>query len=85
MAEITRDGRSKCTYKDCRQPLIKGEYRLGKRPPSVRYGHSPKTRWYHIDCCFKSFGSVTKKSKTITSLDDIEREARLPAVRSIED
>ena len=73
VAEITRDGRSKCTYKDCRQPLIKGEYRLGKRPPSVRYGHSPKTRWYHIDCCFKSFGSVTKKSKTITSLDDIER------------
>ena len=73
VAEITRDGRSKCTYKDCRQPLIKGEYRLGKRPPSVRYGHSPKTRWYHIDCCFKSFASVTKKSKTITSLDDIER------------
>ena len=73
VAEITRDGRSKCTYKDCRQPLIKGEYRLGKRPPSVRYGHSPKTRWYHIDCCFKSFSSVTKKSKTITSLDDIER------------
>ena len=73
VAEITRDGRSKCTYKDCRQPLIKGEYRLGKRPPSVRYGHSPKTRWYHIDCCFKSFGSVTRKSKTITSLDDIER------------
>ena len=50
-----------------------GRVPTGQRPPSVRYGHSPKTRWYHIDCCFKSFGSVTKKSKTITSLDDIER------------
>jgi hypothetical protein len=73
VADITRDGRSKCQAKGCRKQLVKGEYRLGKRPPSVRYGHSPKCRWYHVDCCFAAFASVAKKSKTITSLDDIER------------
>ncbi|KAK7248662.1 hypothetical protein SO694_00040066 [Aureococcus anophagefferens] len=48
------DGRSKRQSILCREYLRPGEPRIGKRPPSVRWGHSPK-RWYHIDCCFASF------------------------------
>jgi len=73
------DGRSKCQSILCREYLRPGEPRIGKRPPSVRWGHSPKTKWYHIDCCFASFKRTCKKSKTITSVDDIEGFASLDA------
>ena len=73
------DGRSKCQSILCREYLRPGEPRIGKRPPSVRWGHSPKTKWYHIDCCFASFERTCKTSKTITSVDDIEGFASLDA------
>ena len=46
----------------------------------MRHGHSRKTKWYHIECIFASFRRTCKKSKTITSVADLEGfESLLPA------
>ena len=63
--------RAKCA--ECSQPLELGGLYFGKTPPhascSVR---APRTKWYHLECIFKSFEKVNKETKTITSVDDIE-------------
>ena len=72
VAGLAEDGRSKCQSILCRAYLAPGEPRIGKRAPSVRHGHSRKTKWYHIECIFASFRRTCKKSKTITSVADLE-------------
>ena len=79
VAGSAEDGRSKCQSILCRAYLAPGEPRIGKRAPSVRHGHSPKTKWYHIACIFASFKRTCKKSKTITSTDDLEGFGKLEA------
>ena len=77
---MAEDGRSKCQSILCRAYLAPGEPRIGKRAPSVRHGHSRKTKWYHIECIFASFRRTCKKSKTITSVADVESfESLLPS------
>jgi len=78
VAGRTVDLRSKCTYKGCRRPLVPGDWRIGKMSPSVRHGHNLKTKWYHIPCIFASFSSSSKRSKTITSVADVEAFESLP-------
>ena len=73
------DGRSKCQSILCRAYLRPGEPRIGKKPPSVRWGHSPKTKWYHLGCAFVSFKRTCKKSKTITCVEDLEGFGSLDA------
>ena len=54
-AGVTQDTRSKCQYKGCRHALVPGDVRLGKKAPNYQFGHSPKTKWYHVECMFESF------------------------------
>lgn len=62
-AGITADCRSKCQHKGCRVPLLPGTVRIGKKSPSYHWGHSPKTKWYHVECVFESF-KVTRTRRT---------------------
>jgi hypothetical protein len=70
VADRARNGRSKCHERTCREFLCKGAPRIGKMPPSLR--HTMKTKWFHIECCFKSFDRVCYNTKTITSASEIE-------------
>jgi hypothetical protein len=70
-AAYADDSRSKCQDANCRRTIAPGSLRIGKNAPSVRHGHSPKTKWFHLDCAFASFARVCKRSKTITTLADV--------------
>ena len=86
-AGVATDGRAKCSESTCRLRLVPGTPRLGKVPPSLRcafqkvrsashetrrHGHNLKTKWYHIDCIFINFTRASRKSKTITAMEDVE-------------
>ena len=65
--------RPKCAWKECRQPLELGGLYFGKTPPHASFSvKKPKTKWYHIECIFESFKRAERKTKTITSEEDIE-------------
>ena len=65
------DSRAKC--RECGKNLVKGELRFGKIPPHAETTtYIPRTRWYHLECIFKSFKKVMSGTKTITSVEDIE-------------
>ena len=70
-AGVVKDTRSRCQYRHCRcRPLTPGMPRIGKKPPSLRYGTSLKTTWYHLECAFKAFRSCARKSRVVRSVDD---------------
>ena len=70
-AGYAEDCRSKCQFAECKRPIAVGQARIGKKPPSVRFGTSPKTKWYCVPCVFKSFRRSYATSKTISSAADI--------------
>ena len=80
VAAVTKDSRSRCQFGGCAScELRPGDARLGKIPPSLRHGSSKKTTWYHLDCAFEAFRLCARKSKVVTSLEDIENLDALPA------
>ena len=69
----THGSRPKCAWKECSQPLELGGLYFGKTPPHASFSvQAPRTKWYHLECIFESFKKVQKKTKTITSVEDIE-------------
>ena len=62
---------SKCQWLKCGSPQLPlSAPRIGKKPPSLRFGTSPKTTWYHIGCAFRAFRSYSWRSRVIRSVDD---------------
>ncbi|KAJ1457402.1 hypothetical protein M885DRAFT_562745 [Pelagophyceae sp. CCMP2097] len=70
-AQLSPNSRSVCKELCCRKLIVTGELRLGKQSPSLT-GHAKRIAWYHIPCIFKGFQRASYKTKTITSLRDVE-------------
>ncbi|KAJ8608500.1 hypothetical protein CTAYLR_005751 [Chrysophaeum taylorii] len=66
------DGRSKCRHASCKEQIEQGVLRIGKIPPALRTGHAIRTQWYHPECIFKSFSRMTKTTKTIHCVEDLD-------------
>lgn len=72
VVERASSGRAKCKDTACKQPIQKGELRIGKIGKSG-FGDEDAltTSWYHADCYFNAKSRMRATSNKIDSVDDI--------------
>lgn len=77
--EYAASSRAECRFKACGSKIGKDEVRIGVNtaPPAGSRAWGRVTRWYHLECCFKSIVAPLYPNKKIESSSEINGFGKL--------